>query len=428
MIIRGGNLSIKGEVRVPGDKSISHRAIMIGSIAEGKTIIHNFLMGEDCLSTVDCFRKLGVNIFISDEDVIVEGVGLYGLKESKDILYVGNSGTTIRLISGILAGQNFSSTITGDESIQKRPMDRIINPLKMMGANISGLLNKFPPLRIKPTKKLIGVEYRQPIPSAQVKSCILLAGLYADSDTKILQPSMSRDHTERMLKYFGANIVTKDNEVYLKPGNKLIGKEIYIPGDISSAAFLIVGTLILKGSKLLIRDVGLNETRTGILDVLIRMGGRIKILNERNLNNEPVGDILVEYSELKGIDIKGNMIPRLIDEIPIIAVAATQARGTTVIKNAEELKVKESNRIKAIVNELKKMGADIEELDDGMIINGPSKLRPSNLKTYNDHRIAMSLIIAALSADGDSNLQEIESIKISFPNFFDILKSIIQRI
>ncbi|KGG80440.1 3-phosphoshikimate 1-carboxyvinyltransferase [Caloranaerobacter azorensis H53214] len=428
MIIRGGNLLIKGEVRVPGDKSISHRAIMIGSIAEGKTVIHNFLMGEDCLSTVDCFRKLGVNIFISDEDVIVEGVGLYGLKESKDILYVGNSGTTIRLISGILAGQNFSSTITGDESIQKRPMDRIINPLKMMGANISGLLNKFPPLRIKPTKKLIGIEYRQPIPSAQVKSCILLAGLYADSDTKILQPSMSRDHTERMLKYFGANIVTKDNEVYLKPGNKLIGKEIYIPGDISSAAFLIVGTLILKGSKLLIRDVGLNETRTGILDVLIRMGGRIKILNERNLNNEPVGDILVEYSELKGIDIKGNMIPRLIDEIPIIAVAATQARGTTVIKNAEELKVKESNRIKAIVNELKKMGADIEELDDGMIINGPSKLRPSNLKTYNDHRIAMSLIIAALSADGDSNLQEIESIKISFPNFFDILKSIIQRI
>ncbi len=347
MIIRGGNLLIKGEVRVPGDKSISHRAIMIGSIAEGKTVIHNFLMGEDCLSTVDCFRKLGVNIFISDEDVIVEGVGLYGLKESKDILYVGNSGTTIRLISGILAGQNFSSTITGDESIQKRPMDRIINPLKMMGANISGLLNKFPPLRIKPTKKLIGIEYRQPIPSAQVKSCILLAGLYADSDTKILQPSMSRDHTERMLKYFGANIVTKDNEVYLKPGNKLIGKEIYIPGDISSAAFLIVGTLILKGSKLLIRDVGLNETRTGILDVLIRMGGRIKILNERNLNNEPVGDILVEYSELKGIDIKGNMIPRLIDEIPIIAVAATQARGTTVIKNAEELKVKESNRIKA---------------------------------------------------------------------------------
>ncbi|QIB26724.1 3-phosphoshikimate 1-carboxyvinyltransferase [Caloranaerobacter azorensis] len=428
MIIRGGNLSIKGEVRVPGDKSISHRAIMIGSIAEGKTVIHNFLMGEDCLSTVDCFRKLGVNIFVSDEDVIVEGVGLHGLKESKDILYVGNSGTTIRLISGILAGQNFSSTITGDESIQKRPMDRIINPLKMMGANISGLLNKFPPLRIKPTKKLIGIEYRQPIPSAQVKSCILLAGLYADSDTKILQPSMSRDHTERMLKYFGANIVTKDNEVYLKPGNKLIGKEIYISGDISSAAFLIVGTLILKGSKLLIRDVGLNETRTGILDVLIRMGGRIKILNERNLNNEPVGDILVEYSELKGIDIKGNMIPRLIDEIPIIAVAATQARGTTVIKNAEELKVKESNRIKAIVNELKKMGADIEELDDGMIINGPSKLRPSNLKTYNDHRIAMSLIIAALSADGDSNLQEIESIKISFPNFFDILKSIIQRI
>lgn len=426
MIIKGGNLSIKGEVKVPGDKSISHRAVMIGSIAEGKTVIHNFLMGEDCLSTVECFRKLGVNIHISDEEVVVEGVGLYGLKESKDILYVGNSGTTIRLISGILAGQNFSVPITGDESIQKRPMDRIINPLRMMGANISGLLDKYPPLRIEPTKSLNGIEYKQPIPSAQVKSCILLAGLYANSDTKVIQPSISRDHTERMLKYFGANIITKDNEVYLKPGNKLIGKEIYVPGDISSAAFLIVGALILKGSKLLIRDVGLNETRSGILDVLIKMGGRIKILNERKLNNEPIGDILVEYSELKGIEIKGNMIPRLIDEIPIIAVAATQAKGTTIIKNAEELKVKESNRIKAMVNELKKMGANIEELDDGMIINGPSKLKPANLSTYNDHRIAMSLSIAALSADGDSNLQETESIKISFPDFFGILRSIIQ--
>ncbi|RKD34276.1 3-phosphoshikimate 1-carboxyvinyltransferase [Thermohalobacter berrensis] len=424
MKIKGGNVYLKGEIEVPGDKSISHRAIMIGALSDGRTEVHNFLLGKDCLSTVECFRNMGVNIDIKKNKVFIEGPGLKGLKEPKKTLNVGNSGTTIRLLSGILAGQNFTSYITGDKSIQRRPMDRIITPLRKMGANIKGKDDKFAPLEIRPSNRLKGITYKQPVASAQVKSCLLFAGLYSEGITKVIQPKISRDHTERMLKYFGADIKVTGNEVYIKSGNKLKGKKVIVPGDISSAAFFMVAALILKGSKLTLKNVGLNETRTGIIDVLKAMGGNIKISNLKTVNNEPIGDIHVKHSKLKGVTIEGDLIPRLIDEIPIIAVAASVAEGTTIIKDASELKVKESNRIKAMVDELTKMGVDIEEREDGMIIKGNKKLNSAFLKTYADHRIAMSLSIASLYADGESELEETDSIAVSFPNFFNLVDKV----
>ncbi|WP_425446946.1 3-phosphoshikimate 1-carboxyvinyltransferase [Dethiothermospora halolimnae] len=424
MKIKGENKPLKGEITVPGDKSISHRSIMLGAISNGETIVSNFLMGQDCISTINCFRKLGVNIEIKEERIIIDGVGLNGLKEATTSLDVGNSGTTIRLISGILSGQNFSTTITGDDSIKKRPMKRIMKPLSLMGGNITGIDNNYPPLKINPVDSIKGITYHQPIASAQVKSAILLAGLYANEETKVVQPSLSRDHTERMLKHFGGDINTSGKMVTLKPKKILKGKEVLVPGDISSAAFFIVGGLITKGSQLTIRDVGLNETRIGIIEVLKNMGGYIKVENKRLVNNEPIGDITVEYSELKGVAIKGDIIPKLIDEIPIIAVAASVAKGTTIIKDAEELKVKESNRLDAMVKELKKMGADIKGLDDGMIISGVDKLKGAKVETYKDHRIAMSLAIASSIADGESEIDNIDSIDISFPGFFDLLNKI----
>lgn len=424
MMIKGGNVKLIGEIKVPGDKSISHRAIMIGSLAEGKTIIRNFLMGEDCLSTIRCFKELGVEIEIFDEKVIVNGVGLNGFKKPHKKLDVGNSGTTIRLMSGILAAQKFPSVIEGDESIMKRPMDRIIAPLRLMGADIKGIDDKYPPLIIRPVESLSGICYRQPIASAQVKSSILLAGLYSKDNTSVIQPSLSRDHTERMLEYFGLDIKIEGKKVILKKGKIFNGKDVFVPGDISSAAFFIVGALILKDSKITIKDVGLNETRTGIIDVLKDMGGNIVISNYRIVNNEPIGDITVEYSKLKGITIEGAIIPRLIDEIPIIAVAASLAQGTTTIRNAEELRVKESNRLRAIVAELSKMNVDIEELEDGMIIRGPNKIKPAELNSYNDHRIAMALSILSLFAEGQSVIDDTSSVNISFPGFYEMLESL----
>lgn len=424
MKIQGGNVKLLGEIKIPGDKSISHRAVMIGSLAEGKTTIKNFLMGEDCLSTIECFKNMGVKITVDKEKVEIGGVGLNGLHKPNKTLDVGNSGTTMRLLSGILAGQNFTTTISGDDSIQRRPMDRIIKPLELMGANIEGIDNKYAPLEIKPTISLKGIKYSQPIPSAQVKSCVLLAGLYANGITQVVQPEFSRDHTERMLKYFGYDIKVEDKNVILKHSNKITGKSIIVPGDISSAAYIIVGALILKNSKVLIKEVGLNETRNGIIDVLKAMGGNIKILNYGVVNNEPMGDILVEYSKLEGQIIQGDIIPRLIDEIPILAVASAVAEGTTIIRNAEELKVKESNRIKSIVNELKKMNVDIEETNDGMIIKGPNEIIPAKLETYNDHRIAMALSILSLYVQGESQLNETDSVNISFPDFFEALNEL----
>lgn len=428
MIINGGNIRLKGEIEVPGDKSISHRAIMLGAIAEGKTVIKNFLHGDDCLSTIRCFQDMGVNISFSENNVVVDGVGLKGLSKPENALYVGNSGTTIRLMSGILSGQDFNTEITGDNSILKRPMYRIIKPLKKMGADIYGKNDKYPPLIINPVKNIKGIKYELPVASAQVKSCILLAGLYSNEKIEIIQPSISRDHSERMLKYFGVDIEENGNCISLNSENKLKGNIINVPGDISSAAFFIVAALILEGSELSIKNVGLNVTRTGILDVLKKMNANIKVENIRVENNEPIGDIYVKHSNLIATEISGDIIPRLIDEIPIIAVAASLADGETVIKDAKELKVKESNRISAMVKELKKMGVNIEELEDGMVIRGSDKLYCSRIETYNDHRVAMSLSIAALYAEGESELTEIDSISVSFPNFFDNIKKIMKNL
>lgn len=414
--------SLKGEISVPGDKSISHRAVMLGAIAEGETQVEGFLMGEDCLATVDCFNKMGIKINNEQltinncgvaSQLIIKGKGLKGLQKPNKPLYVGNSGTTIRLLSGILAGQSFDSEISGDASIQKRPMKRIIEPLTLMGAKISSKKD-YPPLKIKGSK-LKSIEYKMPIASAQVKSCLLLAGLFAEGKTTVMEPAPSRDHTERMLKYLGGG------------GQTLQGREISVPGDISSAAFFMVAGLIVPNSNLLIRNVGLNPTRTGIIEVIHRMGGKLEVLDEQLVCYEPRGNLrLTTYDlPLSAIEIGGDLIPRLIDEIPIIAVLATQAEGTTVIKDAKELRVKESDRIAAILTELRKMGAKIEEMEDGMIIYGPTKLKGANVQSYGDHRIAMSLAIAGLVAEGETTIENTDCIETSFPGFESLLKNLL---
>ncbi|SHH12647.1 3-phosphoshikimate 1-carboxyvinyltransferase [Tepidibacter thalassicus] len=417
-------LRLNGEIILPGDKSISHRAVMFSAISNGKNYIKNFLMGQDCLSTIDCFRKMGVNIEIDNGNIIVYGGGLRGLKKPDDVLNVGNSGTTIRLIMGILAGQNFKSTLIGDESISKRPMKRVTDPLKEMGAKVDGIENgNFTPITIE-GGNLNGINYKMSIASAQVKSAIILASLFANSPSKIIEKSKSRNHTEIMLKAFGADINVDGLEIDVNPVDCLYPQEIHVPGDISSAAFFIAGASIIKGSEVLIKNVGLNPTRTGILDVLIKMGGNFEILNKKIICGEEIGDILVKYSNLNGVIIDGDLIPRLIDEVPIIAIMATQAEGQTIIKDAKELKVKESNRIKSVVENLKKMGADIQELEDGMIINGPTKLKGANIESFNDHRIAMAFSIASLIAYGNTYIHNFKCVDVSFPSFCDILKRI----
>ncbi|MBS4535439.1 3-phosphoshikimate 1-carboxyvinyltransferase [Clostridium sp. D2Q-14] len=426
MYIKGGNVSLIGEINAPGDKSISHRTVMLGSISEGVTIGDNFLFSEDCINTINCLRNLGVDIKTCDNKVFINGVGLYGLNKPKKELYVGNSGTTIRLLTGILAGQRFQTIITGDKSIEKRPMRRIIDPLSMMGANINSKNNNYPPLTILPVKELNSIIYNQDIASAQVKSAIMFLSLYVNGETKIVQPSKSRDHTERMMKYFGINVIEKDNVVIINSNIKPKGKEVFIPGDMSSAAFFIVGALILKNSHIKIKGVGYNKTRSGIIDVLKEMGGNIEIFNYREVNNEPIVDMEIRSSNLRGIEIKGDLIPRIIDEIPILAVAAACADGKTIIKNAEELRVKESNRINVIVEGLYSMGVGIKELKDGMIIEGKSNFKSGKINTYKDHRIAMSMSIAALMADGVSKIDNISSIKTSYPDFLKVLNELMK--
>ena len=406
---------ITGEIKVPGDKSISHRAVMFGSIADGVTNISGFLKGEDCMSTIDCFKKLGIKTEINGTDVTVFGKGLLGLKAPETELYTGNSGTTTRLLAGILSAQNFDSVVTGDESIQKRPMKRVTDPLKSMGAIID---REYCPLYIK-GQNLSGITYNMPVASAQVKSAILLAGLFADGETIVIESEKSRDHTERMLKAFGADINVEGLKITVNGKINLKATDIKVPGDISSAAFFIVSALILKGSDITIKDVGINPTRSGILEVLERMGADVEIFNQREWNNEPVADIRVKYSVLKGTRIEGDIIPRLIDEIPVIAVLALFAEGETVIKDAEELKVKESNRIKAVCTELKKCGADITETDDGLIINGLKPLNGASFKSYNDHRMAMSLMVLAQKIDGECDIDDVSCVKISYPEFFE---------
>lgn len=420
---------LKGTVELIGDKSISHRAIMFSSIAKGTTRIKNFLMGQDCLSTIDCFRKMGVNIDINDKEVIVKGVGLRGLKKPNEILNVGNSGTTIRLMMGILAGNEFESTVIGDESIEKRPMKRVTDPLRLMGCNIKGNDDaNFTPITIY-GGNLNGIEYEMPVASAQVKSSIILASLYANSSSTIIEKSKSRNHTEIMLKSFGADIKSNDLKIDIQPVRELFSVgNINVAGDISSAAFIIAAASIVEGSEVLIKNIGLNETRTGIIDVLEAMNGNFEIIDKRVESGEVVGDLIVRYSDkLIGTTIDSNLIPRLIDEIPVIAILATQANGTTVIKDAKELKVKESNRIKAVVDNLKNMGAEIEELEDGMVIKGKTKLKGANIKTFNDHRIAMAFSVASLISEGKLNLDNTACIDISFPGYFDLINNLLKQ-
>ena len=415
--------SLRGTMEVPSDKSISHRAVMFGSLALGTTHITNFLMGADCLSTISCFRKLGIEIEINGSDVTVHGKGLHGLTKSNDILDCGNSGTTVRLISGILSGQDFETTLTGDASIQKRPMKRVTLPLSQMGATIEAKDDNFCPLHIKP-HALKGITYESPVASAQVKSAILLAGLYADSPTTVIEPFVSRDHTERMLEALGATIKRDGTKVTIMPCDELRAIPIVVPGDISSAAFFMVAGLITPGSDIVIKNVGINPTRRGILDVLLEMGGDITPFNEQIVGGEPVCDLRVRYSKLHGTTVGGSIIPTLIDEIPALAVAALFAEGTTVIKDAKELRVKESDRIDTLYTELTKMGAHMTTKEDGFIIEGGYPLQGATLESYHDHRIAMSLTIAASLASTPSTLLNPDCVAISVPNFFELLQEL----
>lgn len=407
---------LEGDITIPGDKSISHRAVMLGSIAKGETTIENFLHSEDCFHTIDCFKKMGVEIE-EGERVKITGKGLSGLLKPASVLDVGNSGTTIRLLLGILAGQTFESTITGDESIRRRPMGRVVEPLKKMGARIHGRQkDTLAPLTIS-GGRLNNIVYELPVASAQVKSAVLLAGLFANGPTSVIEKEMTRDHTERMLGYFGANIKKEDGKITVEGRPELRGQNVVVPGDISSAAFIMVAACIVPNAKVLIRNVGVNPGRTGIIEVLHRMNANIEILNERIVSNEPIADIAVKSSNLKAMTIEGEVVPRVIDEVPIIALAATQAQGETVIRDTEELRFKESDRIKTTVRELRRLGADIDELRDGMKIRGKVELNGSVCQSYDDHRIAMMTAVAGLIAAGETTVEKTGCVDTSFPGF-----------
>lgn len=422
---------LRGEVNIPGDKSISHRCIMFGSIASGATEISNFLQGADCLATINCFRRMGIEIENEEEKIIVHGKGLHGLTAPTEILDVGNSGTTTRLISGILVGQPFESKLSGDNSLNSRPMKRIMEPLTKMGGHISSILrNGCAPLYIAPGK-LHGIHYDSPVASAQVKSSILLAGLYADGETSVTEPSLSRNHTELMLKEFGADIRsqfdlnTSKATAFIRPCSELYGQKIMVPGDISSAAYFIAAGLLVPDSEILIKNTGINATRAGILKVCEDMGANITLLNERTEGGEAIADILVRTSKLHGTTISGDIIPTLIDEIPIIAIMAAAAEGTTIIKDAAELKVKETNRIETVVDNLKAMGCDIIATDDGMIIHGGKTLHGTTIHTLLDHRIAMAFSIAALIAEDTTRILDSKCVDVSYPTFYDSFENLL---
>lgn len=413
--------ALRGEITIPGDKSVSHRSVMFGSIAKGTTEIHHFLQGADCLSTISCFRSMGVEIENNGSAVLIHGNGLHGLKKPHSTLDCGNSGTTTRLISGILAAQDFTVTLTGDASIQKRPMKRIIDPLAQMGAQIRSLRgNGCAPLEITGSP-LHGIHYQSPVASAQVKSAILLAGLYADGDTRVTEPYISRNHTELMLSRFGADVRTEGTTAIIRPASELYGQQIMIPGDISSAAFFIAAGLLIPGSEILIQGVGINPTRDGILHVCRDMGANITLLNPRS-DGEPTADLLVRSSALHGTVISGPIIPTLIDELPMIAAMACFAEGDTIIRDAAELKVKESNRIEVMVRNLSAMGADVEETEDGMIIHGGKPLHGAVIDSKLDHRIAMTFAVTACLADGETEILGAECVNISYPEFYTDLE------
>lgn len=424
MNIKKPSSPLKGELTVPGDKSISHRAVMFGAIANGTTRITNFLQGADCLSTIACFQKLGISIENTPSEILVHGKGLHGLSAPSDYLDTGNSGTTTRLIAGILAGQEFTSFLTGDASIQTRPMKRIIQPLSLMGASVESLRgNDCIPLKIQ-GHPLQSISYLSPVASAQVKSCILLAGLYGNDITSVTEPFLSRNHTELMLSHFGAKISSQNTTVSIEPEPVLYGTDISVPGDISSAAYFIAAALLVPGSELLIKHVGINPTRDGILRVCKAMGADIQLMNHSTAGGEPVADLLVRHSALHGTVIEGKLIPALIDEIPVIAVLAAYAKGTTVIRNAEELKVKESNRLGILVEELTAMGGNVEETSDGMIIHGGAPLQGASIDSRLDHRIAMSFAIAGLAAEGTTQLLRADCVNISYPGFYKDLREL----
>lgn len=420
---------LKGEVTIPGDKSISHRSIMLGSIALGTTEITHFLEGADCLSTIDCFRKMGVEIERKPSSILVHGKGLRGLTAPASTLNVGNSGTTTRLISGILSGQNFATTLSGDDSLNSRPMKRIMTPLNTMGAHIRSLNdNGCAPLHIRPGA-LHGIHYQSPVASAQVKSAVLLAGLYADSPTSVTEPALSRNHTELMLQGFGAYVATDLHTdgtatAHVEPCKELYGQQICAPGDISSAAYFIAAALLVPGSELLVKNVGTNFTRAGFLKVCKAMGADIETVSQTIEGGESRADLLVRYSHLKGTVIEGDIIPTLIDEIPMIAIMAAFADGQTVIRDAAELKVKETNRIDTVTAGLKAMGADITPTDDGMIIEGTGHLNGASIQSYLDHRIAMAFSVAGLASDGETQIVDSQCVDVSYPEFYATLNSV----
>ena len=409
---------LRGTVTVPGDKSISHRAVLFGSIAKGITRVEGFLQGADCLSTISCFRRLGIDIENEAGIVTVHGKGLHGLQAPTEVLDCGNSGTTTRLISGILSGQKFPVTLTGDASIQKRPMGRIITPLTQMGAQITSERGDgCAPLHIQ-GGSLHGIRYQSPVASAQVKSAILLAGLYAEGETAVTEPTLSRNHTELMLKGFGADISSSGTTASIRPVSELYGQEITVPGDISSAAYFLAAGSLIPNSEILIQNVGINPTRAGIVTVCNAMGADLTLLNERVVSGEPVADLLIRTSQLKATTIEGAIIPTLIDELPVIALMACFAEGTTVIRDAAELKVKESDRIQVMVDNLTAMGAHVEGTDDGMIIEGGHPLHGAVVDSHLDHRIAMTFAIAGKLASGETEITGAECVNISYPTYY----------
>ena len=416
---------INGELVIPADKSISHRSIMFGAISKGTTIVNNFLKAEDCLSTIAVFKQLGVRITEKNEQIMIEGKGFEGLTAPSSRLDAGNSGTTMRLVLGILAGCPFTSEIAGDASLNRRPMERVMKPLREMGADLQGTAEaEFPPLKVT-GNTLHGIEYHMPIASAQVKSDILFSALQAEGTTKIIEKEQSRNHTEEMIKQFGGKIQVEGKEIIVAGPQQLIGQEVTVPGDISSAAFYLVAASILANSEVLLKQVGINPTRTGILDVLTQMGANIE---ERQLDEQnQAADLIVRSAQLHACEIQGEIIPRLIDELPIIALAATQATGTTIIRDAQELKVKETNRIDATAEELTKMGANIEPTEDGLIIHGPTPLHGATVDSHGDHRIGMMLQIAALLTPEPVELLNPEAVNISYPEFFTDLAKLVQE-
>lgn len=412
---------LRGTIRMPGDKSISHRAVMLGALAEGTTRVFNFLRSEDCLATVRCFQELGIRVDESADMLSIQGRGLHGLKEPEDVLNAGNSGTTMRLLTGILAGQEFFTCLSGDASLRSRPMSRVVTPLTEMGAKIWGRAGgAFAPLAIR-GGGLRPIDYRLPVASAQVKSALILAALFADGCSRISEPIATRDHTERMLSDFGVSVKKEGDTIFVHPGQKLMPRDIHVPGDISSAAFFIVAALITPESDLTVENVGINPGRTGILDALISMGAKIDIIPDASSGAEPTASVRVRSSRLKATEIGGAIIPRMIDEIPVFAVAAALAEGRTVIRDASELKVKESNRLFTTALELRRLGARVDETPDGLLIDGVKELRGTKCDSHGDHRIAMSMAVAGLAAKGATFIEGAEAISISFPGFTRVL-------